>query len=114
MDTIIGYKCKDCGAIYVLRRIRCLKCKGSTFEKINLPDECSLLTYTLLYATPKGVQEMPLPLGIVEFKGLKGVRATGQLLTTKPSIEMSMKPTWGQVRKLDHKEVNGFKFIPKS
>lgn len=114
MNKIMGYRCRSCGAVYVLKRIRCLKCRGLTFESINLPKECRLLTYTLLYATPKGVQDMPLPLGIVEFKGLKGVRATGQLLTTKPSIEMGMEPTWGQVRKIDGKEVNGFKFIPKS
>ncbi len=107
---MIGYRCKRCGRIYYPKHAVCMNCDSREFEKVELGDKCKLITYTKLYATPKGVEEKPLILGIVEFEN--GVRATGQLTSENVEIGMKMKPVWGFLRKIDSKEVYGFKFKP--
>jgi uncharacterized OB-fold protein len=109
-DQMVGFKCRLCGKLQYPRHARCPNCKGTDFEEIGLGDECTLLTYTKLYATPEGIEMPPLLLGIVEFSN--GVRALGQLLADDVDIRMKLRPTWGKLRILRGKDIHGFKFEP--
>lgn len=93
------------------KHTRCMGCRSTDFEETLLGEECTLVTYTKLYAVPIGVEQTPLTLGIVEFNET-GVRATGQLVGEKFDIGMRMRPVWGELRKIRGKKVYGFKFEP--
>jgi len=105
---MMGVKCKSCGKIFYPKRARCLNCKGRELEDIELGDKCKLVTYTELWAIPKGVTQFPLILGIVEFEN--GAKALGQIMVEDPKVGMKLRPVWGTLRKVRGKEVYGFKF----
>lgn len=111
-EKMTGYKCKSCGRIGHVVGARCLDCKGTEFEEIELGDECELLTYTQVYNPPAGVDvDPPLMIGLVEFPN--GVRAMGQLDITHPDdleIGRKLKPAWGELREIRGEKVYGFKF----
>ena len=109
-EKMMGFKCKKCGRVMYPKHERCLGCKGTEFEEVGLGDECTLITYTKLYALPEGVEMPPLTLGIVDFGG--NVRALGQIMTDEPKIGMKLRPVWGKLRKIGEKEIFGFKFEP--
>jgi uncharacterized OB-fold protein len=111
LEHMVGLKCRLCGKLQYPRHARCPRCKGTDFEETELGDECTLLTYTKLYATPEGIEMPPLLLGIVEFPN--GVRALGQLVADDVEIGMKLRPTWGKLRMLRGKVIYGFKFEPK-
>ncbi len=73
-------------------------------------DSAVLITHTELWAVPKGIARMPLVLGIVQFDN--GARVLGQLVAKEVKIGMRFKPVWDIVRKIQEKEVYGFKFEP--
>jgi len=75
---------------------------------IQIGDEGKLLTYTSLYATPEGIDQMPLVLGIVEFDN--GVKTTGQIEGSNIKIGYKLLPKWGLSRKIKDKEIYGFRF----
>ena len=106
----MGVKCKRCNKIFYPKRIRCSKCNGVEFEDLKLGSECKLLTYTKLYAIPKGITQLPLVLGIVEFKN--GAKALGQIITEDVEIGMKLRPSWGILREIRGQKIQGFKFEP--
>ncbi len=107
---MIGVKCSKCSSIYYPKRDCCPKCKGMNFEETEMGDSCKLITYTELWAVPKGISQMPLVLGILEFDN--GSRVLGQLIAKESKIGMRFKPVWGVVRTIGEKEIYGFKFEP--
>ncbi|MEM2896105.1 MAG: Zn-ribbon domain-containing OB-fold protein [Candidatus Bathyarchaeia archaeon] len=107
---IFAYKCKKCGKAYYPKHSRCFKCKSKDFDEIELGNVCTLLTYTKLYAIPKGIDKVPLVLGIVEFEN--GVRVLGQITTEEVEIGMKLKPISGELRVIEGKPTLGFKFEP--
>lgn len=109
-EKMMGFKCRHCGKVMYPKHERCLSCRGIEFDEVSLDDECNLITYTKLYALPRGIEMSPLTLGIVEF-GNK-VRAMGQITTINPELGMKLHPVWGKLRKVGEKEVYGFKFEP--
>jgi uncharacterized OB-fold protein len=110
MQEIKGVKCKKCGKLFYPKRSLCSNCKGNEFEDFNLGNECTLLTYTKLYAMPKGVKQIPLVLGIVEFKN--GARVLGQIVTEDIEIGMTLRPLWGALRQIRGQKIYGFQFEP--
>jgi len=108
-QKFVGFKCKACGRVMNPKHDRCLTCKGTEFEEVELPKVGKLITYTKLYALPVGIEMPPLMLGIADFGG---VRVLGQLTTDDPKIGMLLKPVWGKLRKLNDKDIYGFKFEP--
>jgi uncharacterized OB-fold protein len=107
----IGFKCKKCGQLHYPRHGRCLNCKHSEFQEIDLPTEGNLVTYTILKAPPTGIDRSLLYLGIVD---LGEVNYTGQIEVDDPSnlkIGMKLKATWKQVRKINGKPVYGFVWV---
>jgi uncharacterized OB-fold protein len=91
------------------RHARCLGCKGTEFEEVELPKEGTLVTYTKLYFPPEGIEMPPITLGIAEFGG---IRVFGQITTDEPEIGMKLKPVWGKLRKLKGEDIYGFKYEP--
>ncbi len=108
-EKMTGFKCKSCGRVMYPRHERCLGCKDTDFEEVELAKKGTLLTYTKLYALPEGIEMPPLVLGIVDFGG---VRAIGQLTTDDVKVGMKFRPVWGKLRKLGGKEIYGFRFEP--
>lgn len=109
---MIGFKCKNCGRINYPKRVRCLSCKGREFEEVELGGNCELITYTMIYNPPVGIDvDPPLIIGLVEFPN--EVRALGQLDVADPEdLETGKKfePVWGKLRKVGGEDVYGFKF----
>ncbi len=111
MQKFSGYKCEECGKITFLKRAVCPDCKGRKFSQTDLDESGKLLTYTQLYAPPEGIEELPLLLGIIELDN--GVRLTAQITDSNIKIGDKLQPVWGKLRKIQNKEVFGFKFQPK-
>jgi len=109
MQRFVGFRCKSCGRVMYPRHDRCLSCRGTEFEEVELAEEGTLLTYTKVYALPEGIEMPPLTLGIADFGG---VRALGQVATDDPKIGMRLRPVWGKLRKLKGEDIYGFKFEP--
>lgn len=111
MIKLAGFKCKGCGRVFYPKRTRCLDCRREDFEEVDLGDKCRLLTFTELYALPRGIDRVPLRLGIVEFEG--GVKAFGQIETDdqhRIRVGMLLKPVWGELRRVGREVVFGYKF----
>jgi uncharacterized OB-fold protein len=108
-QKFVAYKCKSCGKVMLPKHDRCLGCKGTEFEEVELPKEGTLITYTKLYFPPEGIEMPPITLGIVDF-GI--ARALGQITTDDPQMGMKLKPVWGKLRKLKGQDIYGFKFGP--
>lgn len=108
-QKFVGFRCKSCGKVMLPKHDRCISCKGTEFEEVELPNEGTLITYTKLYALPEGIDMPPLTLGIADFGG---VRVLGQVATDDPAVGMKLKPVWGKLRKLKGRDIFGFKFEP--
>lgn len=105
-----GVKCTNCASVFYPKRDCCPKCKSIKLEETEMGDSAVLITHTELWAVPKGIAQMPLVLGIVQFDN--GARVLGQLVAKEVKIGMRFKPVWAIVRKIQEKEVYGFKFEP--
>jgi len=107
-NTLIGFKCKKCGAVAYPKRFLCPSCKAKDFEEYPLGDEGRVVTFTKLWAIPEGIERLPLTLAIVEFDGK--VRVTGQVLSEEIKTGDKVRPVWGHIRKIRGKEIQGFRF----
>jgi uncharacterized OB-fold protein len=103
----IGYKCMNCEKIHYPRHGRCLNCKHSEFNEIELPSQGTLITYTILKAPPTGIDKFSIILGIID---LGDVRYTGQLEIDSNDLKtgMAVRARWTKVRELDGKVIHGF------
>ena len=110
VNKMIGVKCTKCNAVYYPKRDCCPICRGVELEETDMGDSGELITYTELWAVPKGISQMPLVLGIVQFSN--GGRVLGQISAKEVKVGMRLKPVWAVVRKVQEKEVYGFKFEP--
>jgi len=110
MKKMVGVKCEECGRISYPERTFCISCGSNRLKRVELGDECELVTYTELYAIPVGIDQLPLVLGIVRFKN--GARATGQITTREVKVGMKLRPVWGALRTIRGEKVYGFKFEP--
>ncbi len=107
-----GVKCKNCGQTYYPKRTKCPNCKSTQLEGVDLGNVATLITYTELWAVPKGIDQMPLMLGILEFDNK--ARILGQLSTRDVKVGMQFKPVWTAIRKVNGKDAYGFRFEPTS
>lgn len=108
-SRLLGFTCKKCGKMMFPRRPVCPACKGRDIGELELGDqEALLVTFTRLWAVPEGIQVLPLTLGIVEFQN--GIRMTAPMVGEDVTIGSKVRPVWGCIRKVDGKEVFGFKF----
>jgi uncharacterized OB-fold protein len=72
-------KCTNCGKIFFPRRLVCDNCGNRKFNKINLPNQGKLLTFTIIRVAPEGfADQAPYAVGVVELVG--NVRFTTQIV----------------------------------
>ena len=107
-NRLIGFKCKKCGAMTYPKRLICPSCKGKDFNEVSLSDEGKIVTFTKLWAIPDGIEQLPLTLAIAEFNDK--VRVTGQVLSEEIKTGDRVRPTWGHIRKIRGKDIEGFRF----
>jgi len=72
-------KCKGCGKVYFPPRLVCGQCGGRDFEKVRLPEEGTLVTYTVIRVPPSQfADQAPYAVGIIELTD--GLRITAQVV----------------------------------
>ncbi|MGC9209016.1 MAG: Zn-ribbon domain-containing OB-fold protein [Nitrososphaeria archaeon] len=104
-----GYQCSSCGKVYTYQRRHCIRCGSSELKEVELGDRGRLISYTVLYVVPAGIDRSPLVLGIVEFEG--GARKFGQIRVERPEIGMMLRPAQGKLRAREGKEITGYYFV---
>ncbi|MCK4546226.1 MAG: OB-fold domain-containing protein [Candidatus Eisenbacteria sp.] len=107
-----AYKCSNCGRTTTYARLRCLNCRGETFEAAALPDTATLLTLTEIHQLPVGFDERFLRVGIVEFAG--GARAMGWVTFEGAETGTQVEVRWEPIRDSDGEPVYGFAFYPEA
>ncbi|MBC8312838.1 MAG: Zn-ribbon domain-containing OB-fold protein [Candidatus Cloacimonetes bacterium] len=76
-------KCKKCGKVFFPPRLICDKCKSEEFEKITLPENGKIVTFTIIRVAPQQFEtEVPYAIAIVELEN--GVRLTTQVVDCNP------------------------------
>jgi len=108
MRKMIGVICNECKKVYYPKRSCCPNCKDIQIKEVEIGNTCTLITYTELWAVPKGIDKLPLTLGIFEFEN--GARVLGQIISKKIEIGMKFQPLWSKIRKINGKEIYGFIF----
>ncbi len=76
-------KCTSCGKILFPPRLICNKCGSQDFEKITLPENGKIVTFTIIRVAPQQFEtEVPYAIAIVELEN--GVRLTTQVVDCNP------------------------------
>ncbi|OBG03103.1 Zn-ribbon domain-containing OB-fold protein [Mycolicibacter sinensis] len=71
---LAGFRCADCGAVYLLRRSACSRCGGAELgERVDLGDVGVVTAATVVHRAPEGVQT-PFVSGVVALDGGGHVR----------------------------------------
>ena len=115
---VCATKCPKCGKLFYPAVMVCDVCHARRdpsgyfmpdWEKVPLEGECTLLTWTRVYALPEGFMKKYLDFGIVEFAN--GLRASGQIeADALPETGMKLVSTVGVVKEKVGKDFYGFIF----
>ena len=74
--ALVASRCRECGALYVLRRSACGKCGHAEFDSgVELSRTGRVATATVVYRAPAGVRT-PFTSGVVALDGGGSVRTT--------------------------------------
>lgn len=103
-----AYQCTACGELHHPAHFVCRKCGNREFTPVPLEGECTLLTYTRVYALPEGYMKPWQSFGIVEFPN--GLRVAGQMGTDDLQLGMKLKATVGVVKEGVGRDYYGFIF----
>ncbi|MFN8217848.1 MAG: Zn-ribbon domain-containing OB-fold protein [Solirubrobacterales bacterium] len=77
--TLLGSRCRNCGAIRFPSNAVCANCQHADGETVELSRRGVVYTYTIVHAAPPGYQgEVPYALGVVELP--EGLRVGSTLL----------------------------------
>lgn len=115
--VLLGRKCKSCGAHFFGSPRFCLKCTSSELQPVELSQEGTLYTYTIVRMAPPGWQgSVPYLLGVVKLP--EGPRVTAELVdcsegTVKVGMPMELTVRVGGKDKQGN-EVVVYKWKPKS
>jgi uncharacterized OB-fold protein len=111
-----AHKCKQCGKVFVPRRLKCDKCGAIEFEVIKLSDKVKLLTYTIIHTPASQFKDQsPYALGICEFP--EGVRLTAQVVDIdfeEIKTGMELQVEFRRIQTDGHEGIlsYGYKFVP--
>ena len=76
-------KCKKCGKILFPPRLICPECGSKNFEKVILPENGKIITFTIIRVAPQQFEsEVPYAIAIVELEN--GVKITTQVVDCDP------------------------------
>jgi uncharacterized OB-fold protein len=71
-------KCSGCGKVFFPPRLICDGCRGEKFDKVTLPSEGTLITYTAIHVPASNFKdEAPIAYGVVELQD--GTRISAQV-----------------------------------
>lgn len=105
----MGVKCEECGALYSVPKLFCLKCNSKKLSWIQFKGVGKLISYTIVYVPhPRFQNEAPYVLGIVELE--EGVKLLSRIKNIKledlkiglplkidfEKTEGNAWPTWGR------------------
>ena len=110
---IDAYRCKQCGQLHYPFRMVCKKCGNNEvcgFDAVPLPREGKLLTFTTAQNPPPDFNVAKLGLGIVELEN--GMRITGRLKITNPTLGMPVTGKVEIVREAECRQNCGMVFYP--
>ena len=109
-------KCKQCGEVYFPPRLVCKACQNREFENVRLPDEGTILTYTVIRTPPSQFKDLsPYALGLVELEG--GARLMCQITDCDPeklAIDQKVRIEFRKVQEVGKAGVlcYGYKAVP--
>jgi uncharacterized OB-fold protein len=76
-------RCRACGKVHFPPRTVCRGCRGRDFEKVVLPKDGKIETFTVIRVAPTGfADEAPYAVGIVRLTN--GVRVMAQVVDARP------------------------------
>ncbi|MBU1078301.1 MAG: DNA-binding protein [Spirochaetes bacterium] len=116
-EQVFAFRCPSCKKVHYPAPMICDKCNTrrdpsnvyfSEWEKIPLQGECTLLSWTKVYALPEGYEVPYLLFGIVEFQNK--IRASGRLSIERPETGMKLNARVDVVKKRGDKEIHGLIF----
>lgn len=92
-------RCAKCGKVYYPPRLVCAECGGRAFEKLNLPLEGKVVTFTVIRVGPADfAADVPYALGLVEVA--PGVRLMAQIVDVPAEEIKTGMPVTLEFRKL--------------
>jgi uncharacterized OB-fold protein len=111
-----GSKCTKCGKILFPPRLVCPECKNRDFEKIKLPDNGKIKTFTIIRIAPTGFEDLvPYAIGIVELEN--GLSTMMQIADCEPDEIKTGMPVKLEFRKVQEDGeagvlMYGYKAVP--
>ncbi len=112
---LVARECTSCGARFFDRRNACASCFGTDFERVAIPTEGELRTFTIVALAAPGV-EVPFVAGVVD---CGGTSVRGNLRNVEPDadhvhLHMPVRLTTYSLGTDDHGvEAIGFAFEPR-
>jgi uncharacterized OB-fold protein len=108
-------RCRACSKFSFPPRLSCPICRGDAFETVTLPEQGTLVTWTVVHVAPRGFSgQTPYIVGIVE---LGGVRLTAQIVDADARALQFGAPLRRVFRRLGAEGEGGilrygYKFVP--
>jgi uncharacterized OB-fold protein len=105
-----AFQCTKCGRVTYPKRAVCLGCGNREFKVIPFSKECTLLTFTVIYQLPWGINDRFLTIGVCKFDN--GVKAMGRI--TSPDVKMGqrLKAEYKKFRQMAGEDIYGWEFSP--
>jgi len=80
---LMAARCKKCGCLHVPPRPICTRCYGNELDWVELGNRGKLLTYTVIYVSPKQFESLlPYAVGIVKLE--EGPQLPGMIRGVEP------------------------------
>jgi uncharacterized OB-fold protein len=108
---LYAYKCRKCETLHYPFRMVCKGCRQNgffEFDPVPLPRRGKLLTYTFVHNLPAEFEVARLGIGIVELEN--GIRVTGQIDISEPTLGMDVVGHIGIVRRDAYEDRHGMVF----
>ncbi len=87
--SVMGTKCKSCGAKYFPPRSDCAQCLSSDMEWFEITGPGKLVTYSKLMYAPSGFEkDLPYRICVVEYAD--GVKVFGRISSQIPDKELAI------------------------
>ena len=109
---IMGTRCPSCGRVYVPARSTCLRCFEDMEEWVEVSDEGTLETYTVVHKSgPVYPPDIPFAFGIIKLDGADTGLAhrLGEVDFERISIGMRVKAVFEDQLKGDIRDIKYFK-----
>jgi len=88
---LVASMCRKCGRKYFPPKVICPNCKNRDMEKIELPKQGTVVTYTVIHTVPRGFREYaPLIIALVKLDD--GTKVLAPLTDIQPNeVKIGMR-----------------------